>query len=112
MALTIFVPDTSWSRQLVSLDGKSYIFEISYNERSTRWYIDISLSGTEVINSIKALENINMTGRYNLIDFDHGELFCVNLKKTSDPVGRDNFGIGKDYELIYLTNQEIIDLGV
>ena len=112
MALTIVVPDTSWSRQVVALDGKSYIFEISYNERSTRWYINISLSGTEVINSIKALENINMTGRYNLINFDHGELFCVNLKKTADPVGRDNFGIDKDYELIYLTNEEITTLGV
>lgn len=107
MALKITIPDTSWSSQLVSLSGKSYIFEISYNERSTRWYINITLSGEEVINSLKAIESVNMTGRYNLINFDHGELFCVRFKQTSDPVGRDNFGVGKDYELVYLTNEEI-----
>ncbi len=110
MALKITIPDTSWSSQLVSLSGKSYIFEISYNERSTRWYINVTLAGEEVINSLKAIENINMTGRYNLVKFDHGGLFCVRFKKTTDPVGRDNFGLGKDYELIYLTNSEITTL--
>jgi len=111
MPLSINIPDTAWSSPIVSLSGRSYTFEITYNSRSTRWYINISLSGTEVINSLKVLENLDITGRYNLVNFDHGSLSCVRFKNTAEPVGRDNFGIDKDYELIYLTNEEITSLG-
>lgn len=112
MAVSIFIPNTPWSRQTVSLSGRNYIFEVSYNERSKRWYIDISLSGSDVVNSVKVMENYDLTGRYCLQDFPDGELFCARLRETSDPVGRDNFGIGKDYELLYLTLEEIEQLGL
>ena len=111
MAVSITVPDTPWSSQLVSLSGKSYEFELTYNSRSSRWYLTISLSGVNIINSLKVIEGVDMTGRYLISEFSDGRLYCGQSRKTSDPVGRDNFGVGKDYGLVYLTNEEIIALG-
>lgn len=112
MAVSITIPDTAWSRQVVSLSGSSYVFETRYNERSSRWYINITLGGVSVINSLKVVENVNLTGRYLLDNFNDGNLFCIKIKETAEPAGRDNFGIGKDYELWYLTNEEIETLGI
>lgn len=111
MALSINIPDTPWSRQNISLAGKTYRFTFTYNERSKRWYLEISLGSKTIISSVKIIEGVDLIGRYVLDDFDHGKLFCAPQKQTSDTVGRDNFGIGKDYELFYFTNEELEQLG-
>lgn len=109
MAVSIPIPDTGWTRQIVSLSGKSYVFDIQYNTRSLRWYINLELNGQQIINSLKVIENINLTGRYLIDDLSEGNLYCVRVKETSEPAGRDNVGLGKDYELLYLTNEEVVE---
>jgi len=45
--------------------------------------------------------------KYALLDFDHGELVVFKMKQTDEPLGRDNFGNGKAYELLYVSREEL-----
>ena len=107
MALTLPVPSGAYSIQEVTLAGKNYVFTYAYNERDSRWRLDISFQDTVVKLGIKIIENQALLARYRLENFDHGELFCLRRLDDGNPVGRDNFGIGKPYELIYVNNDEL-----
>ena len=108
MAVRVNVPEAAWASQEVTLNGVTYGFTFKYNNTDSRWRLTLSQSGTEIISSIKVMENQALTSRYTRDEFNHGELFCFRFKDDGLPVGRDNFGIGKAYELLYLSN---IDLG-
>lgn len=108
MPVSIPTPNTANTKQSITLGGKEYEFTQKFNERDSRWRLSISLSGEVIISGIKLVENRRLLSRYILSDFDHGDLFCMRRKSTSEDVGRNNLGIGKEYELIYLTNEELI----
>jgi len=107
MALSIPTPDYPSTKQNVTLAGRDYELTIRFNERDSRWRLSISLNGVVVISGIKLVENRRLLSRYILPDFNHGDLFCMRRKSTKDPVGRKNLGIGKEYELIYFSNEEL-----
>ena len=107
MPLKINIPNTSWSEQSVSLGGIEYQFVFSFNGRDERWRLSILRQGTSVKAGVKLMENQLLLNRYTLTDFDHGDLFCVRLKKDNLPVGRENLGFGKPYEIVYFTNEEL-----
>jgi hypothetical protein len=107
MALTIDTPTAPWADQSLTLGGKKYTFTYSYNERDSRWRLDISLAGAAVISGVKVMENQFLLGRYILPDFDHGDIVCVRFEDDGNPVGRDNLGLGKPYVLQYYTNDEL-----
>ena len=112
MALEVVVPNTAaWTTQDITLSGVKYDFVYEYNTRDSRWRFDIySTSGSPVITGVKIMENQSLLSRYLLPDFDHGDIFCVRVLETSDPVGRDNLGSGLAYSLFYLTTAEIAEL--
>lgn len=110
MPLIIDTPSSSWSQQDVTLGGKKYTFVYKYNSRDERWRLSISIGGTEIISSVKVMENQLLLGRYILPDFDHGDLACVRSEDDGKPVGKDNLGAGKPYELLYFTNEELAEL--
>lgn len=109
MPLKINVPDSGWSEQNISLNGVTYRFEFHFNGRDERWRMDIYLEDTPVIKGIKIMENQSLLGRYNLEDFDHGDIFCFRMEEDGNPVGRDNLGISKPYQLVYYSNDEILN---
>ena len=111
MPLKISIPDSSNATSDISLGGINYTFGFYYNSRDQRYRIDIYEGTTPVIIGLKVVENTILTYKYDLPDFDHGELVVFQFKDTSAPVGRDNFGIDKAYELIYFTNEELLALG-
>jgi hypothetical protein len=111
MALKINVPDSANTQSNVSLGGSNYLFDFTFNDRDGRYRLTISLNGESVISGLKLIENVIITQKYDLPDFDHGELLLVKIKDTTDPAGRNNIGIGKAYELIYLSNEELAALG-
>ena len=51
-----------------------------------------------------------LLGRFRLANFGHGDLIVYRAQEDGQDVGRDNFGIGKAYELLYVTNDEIITI--
>lgn len=111
MALKINVPPVAWSEQDVSLDGKLYRFVFSFNGRDRRWRMSIYHNGATVVQGVKIMENQWLvTLPYDPPEFRHGDILCARLRQDGEPVGRDNLGFGKSYELIYYTTAEIAAL--
>lgn len=108
MALNIPIPNSSYSEQEVSLSGVKYNFIFRYIGRDQRWRIDIFDNNKDpIIHGIKIMENQDLTGRYNLPSFSNGNLYCLRVKQDLTPVSRDNIGLGKAYNLLYFSNEEI-----
>jgi len=110
MPTRIPVPNTSFATQIVSLGGESYEFTFRYNERSERWKLDISTTdGVVVRNGITLVEGIFFTEHLILPEFDHGMLGVLQLKAADRKASRHNLGIDRQYELIYISYDELQD---
>ena len=110
MSLSISVPTSPSERSIITLSGSEYEFFFNFNTRDSRWRLSIKQGNTSIVSGIKIVESQDLLGRYLLEGFSHGNLYCIRFKEDGEPVGRDNFGIDKAYELVYLTNQEIVDI--
>lgn len=110
MPLSIDVPEEAWSSSNVSLAGTTYSFRYSFNNRDERWRLSIYIGARAIITGVKIMENQLLLRNYGLDDFSHGDLACVRAKQSSFPVGFDNFGRDKEYELVYYSNEEIQEL--
>ncbi len=108
--LSINIPDSADADQNITLGGLDYKFTTRYNTRDSRWRLSISRQDVSVIDGIKIMKNQDLLNGYLLAEFSHGTLFCLRLKDDNLPVGRDNLGIDKAYELIYATNLEVENL--
>ena len=108
MALSIPTPDSPNLKQNVTLGGVEYEFLTSFNSRDSGWRLSIFRESEVVILGVKIVENTRLLSRYILESFNHGDLSCIRRKSTTDPVGRNNLGIGKEYELIYTSNEELL----
>lgn len=100
-----------------NLEGNTYYFHVYYTERDDSWRVvvyDKNNNPTSDKNDVvplldlgKMMPDSSLTKRYRWLDA--GGLFCVNMtfESSNDSVGRYNFGTGKKYQLLYLTNEEI-----
>lgn len=110
MALKIPVPASSWSTQAITLGGLDYTFEYQYNSRDERWRLSIYFNNEPVILGLKIMENQLLLANYLLADFDHGDIICLRIKDDGLPVGRNNLGFGKSYELVYVGYDEVVEI--
>ncbi|EHZ8238423.1 hypothetical protein K6R49_003725 [Escherichia coli] len=117
MAYSINVPDNEWSSQTVTLGEVSLIVEFRYQTRTGRWYLTLSspITGEIYLSQRKLVGNMLTTAFTSIPGFT-GELFCEhvygNLSDKDNSYGiyptRNNFGRGKEFELKYLTNDELV----
>jgi hypothetical protein len=106
--LRIPIPDTAYSSEQVTLNGQTFIFTFRYNERSERWKLDIEDSFENlIIAGLTLVENISLTSHLNLLDIFDGDLYCVKLEAGEERLGRNNVGVGKTHELIYVGANEL-----
>lgn len=114
MALKIRVPDSAYHTQSINLGGNTYNITFKYNTSDSAWYIKLSqLDGTPITSDIKVMPNQNLTGRFPVYTpLPNGNLWCRRAKNDFRPIDRNNFGIGKTYELVYLTIEEEIEAGI
>lgn len=111
MPVLIDVPTTStYVRQNIVLNGLNYVFSYKFNSRDERWRLSIYRNDEAIVESIKILENQFLLGQYILDGFE-GDILCFrSLESTDKPVTLGTLGIGKDYELIYYTLQDLLEL--
>lgn len=112
--IEIIIPSVTHSSQVVSLDNRVFTLEIKWNSRNESWYMSL-YDAQEIqtyISGIKIEPNQNLTTRYNIPNLIRGNIFCIRTKNTTNPIGRDNFGVGKEYSLFYLRDDifEGVDL--
>jgi hypothetical protein len=110
VAVVLPVPDVSWATTGISLGGTDYSLTYSYNERDSRWRLDIEDAIGGIIFGVKIMESQSLLSPYILARFDHGDIVCVRVEEDNKPVGRKNIGIDLPYELIYFSNTEIEEL--
>ena len=99
--IRIKVPSTPNTEIQVPLDGRLYDLHFTYNNTTKRWYLSIYYNGSLIAGSLKVVEYVNLINKVNPAVLDGG-LYVVKFQQTEEPCSRDNFGIGKAYELVYL----------
>tara|TARA_R110000851_G_scaffold74984_3_gene165297 strand:- start:548 stop:892 length:345 start_codon:yes stop_codon:yes gene_type:complete len=107
MPVSITIPDASNFDMEVSLSGETYNFQLNYNSVVGRYSLGIGYQGVSLIRGLLMIEDTSPTFKYDLPLLSSGELLVVKFKEDENICGRDNFGNGKSYELVYVTNEEI-----
>ena len=112
--LLINVPSTAYESQEVVLGETTYNLLFKFNTEDQAWYISVrDASLNTLISDIKVMPNQNLTEAYNYLGLiPEGDLWCRRSKRTEAPVGRDNFGVGLSYELVWISSQESIQRGI
>lgn len=114
-------PDQTYQEKLVTLNGKSLYLTIAYNTSDDlldnglgAWYIDIAdRNKQEVVSGIKILPIQNLTARYlQLHKMLGGDIWCVNIKDSSAEISRTNFGTDSQFQLWYMTEEEMQNYGI
>lgn len=101
--IKINIPDSAWSTARMSLGEDLYEVEFKYNSRDERWRISLFYQGEPVIRGLKLMENFPLTYRYVLDNWQKdNDFYAVRVKQDGLMVGRDNTGIGKSYELVFV----------
>jgi hypothetical protein len=114
MAVLIKVPDSPWSSQRIPLKGETFLFVFKFNTRDESWNLDIQTTlENPIISGIKIMPNQNLTFRQKYkTQLPSGNLWCIRSKNNFSPIGRENLGIDKTYELMWLTPEEEEEFGI
>lgn len=96
-----------------TIEGNLYYFHVYYNQRWERWQVVLYNKDNNPLSTPdptplkdlgKMMPNSALTWRYKIFD---GEIVCVDtLSDGKTSVGKDNFGAGLQYQLVYFTEQE------
>jgi hypothetical protein len=104
-------PTTGYSAVTVSMNGETAILEYRWIERTSRWKLNIlDVNGNYLVKGIVLVENFSMTSHLSVINkkFD-GFLGTVKLSSGDALLGRNNLGVNKTHELIFMTYDEYVD---
>lgn len=114
MATNIKVPNSAWHTQEISVEGSLLNITFKYNTADAGWYISLStINDNLILGDTKVMPNQSLTGRYKYLEgLPSGNLWCVRRKNDFSPISRDNLGIGKTYELWWLSAAEEEEVGV
>lgn len=104
----VSTPVISYATNKTSLNGETYNLTYRFNERTSRWKLDLAKDDTTpIVSNLTLVEDQILNDHLTLPDFGEG-LLIVNKSRTTDELcGRDNLGIGKDYELLFSTKTEL-----
>lgn len=108
MAKRIKVSERPYFNQDVILGGRTYNLLFKFNDSDKSWYISLRDSfKNDLLSGIKILPNQNLTEVFSYKDLLlGGNIWCLKSKATKEPLGLDNLGIDKSYELFWLTTED------
>ena len=95
------------------IEGQVYFLHCYFNKRGSAWQAVLYDKNNNPYNSEaeplldlgKMMPNSALTWRYNIFK---GELVCVDTEGFGkDSVAQGNFGDGKQYQIIYFSEEEI-----
>lgn len=77
----------------VDLDGSTYFFELSWNERTSMWTLIISNAEKNVIlGAIPLMVNSNLLERFKIAELPPGTLALLDLSGTNLEAGKSDLG--------------------
>jgi hypothetical protein len=111
MAFTIPVVDLNSQSIESTLDGILYYIILDWNETGQYWSMAIRNSAyITLIDGISVSANFGLTKQFRYEDMPPGELVAQSYYVRNGPIPRDGF-ITRTYDLIYYTQQDLLDLG-
>ena len=107
--IEISVPDTANSRQNTQIDGTSLIIKFRYLERNKGWEISVfDINGSAIIAGCRIQPDVLLFDRHGFGDrLPDGVFACLKVRATDEVLGRDNFGVGKDYNMFFFSQSEL-----
>lgn len=106
--IRIPVPDIAYSTVLINMGGETFALTFRFNERMGRWKVDISKAdGTVVRNGITLIEGALPTAHLNLDELSTGSIGVFQVEATDERASRNNLGIDKAFELVYIDSSEL-----
>ncbi len=91
--------------QQMDLDGQTYIFTFSWNNRDTAWYMSITtLEEEQIADGIKLVLGVELLQVTGLPGIPPGEIWAINLSPL-ERIGRNDIGVIVD--LIYVPAAEV-----
>lgn len=107
--LRIDVPDLAKSIQPVTLDKVDFYLGFNYNTRNGKWTVDLYDEDKNLLVAGAGLQGGYVIFAQQLYNpsFPAGILSLVNTTSFLEPVGRDNVGTGKTWELVYIGEAEL-----
>lgn len=101
-----------WS-QITTLDGVDFELDFRYNKREECYYLQILLPDqTVVAQGIKLVSNYMLLQAYASSIAPIGELFCATFGNDDSPAELGELGPGQRVELMYITREEMVALGL
>lgn len=105
--LRLPVPDSSNATVPITLGGMLYDFVFELNAIDKVLRMSIYYQSRLIIGSLDLKTGALLLKKHALPDFDHGDLLLFRVKKTSQPPTKGNIGIDREYELLYLTTEDL-----
>lgn len=107
--IKIPVPSKTNTEIKVPLSGKTYSLYFTYSRVSERHYLSIYRGSELLVAGVKLIDGSMLLGKYT-IEQINGDMFVAKLIDTTEPPTRNNIGIGKNYELIFVSSDELREL--
>lgn len=106
LALPTYVdPFYSYS---IRLEGKSYVFEFSYNQREDTWFFNVALEdGTVLAQGVKVVCKINLLRKFADVRLPPGLLVALPNGNDASPPGLEELGEDRRVTLTYFTSDEV-----
>ena len=112
MPILIEVADLNSQSIEATLDDVLFYIIIDWNDSGKYWEMGIRNSSYRtLVDGICMVTNYPLTYQFRYSDMPSGELVLVVTQKHDGAMGRDAFAKGL-CQLLYYTEQELIDLGV
>lgn len=94
----------SFSQQ-IDLDGQTYVFTFSWNNRESAWYLGLTtLEEEQITDGIKLVLGMELLKRTARPGIPPGELYCMALGQDQATIGRNDMGV--TVSLIYVPEAE------
>jgi hypothetical protein len=107
MAISFNVPNSPHTSYLTTIENETFRFVFRWSTRAEVWHLDIFASdGTSLTRGAKLVPD---TPLLTTIDTraPEGWLVVINNTSNQDVPSRENIGVGKDFELMYFTLEEL-----
>lgn len=113
MPQTIAIDGTlDWYTAEVTLEGVSYLFELAWNTRDSRWYLSLyDAAGVALASSIPIVVDFPLLRRFRGAAFPPGYLLALDTTDQGHEIAEQE-DLGGRVQLVYLTEAEVEDLDV
>jgi hypothetical protein len=92
------------------LDDTLFYIVLNWNESNHNWEMSIRNSAySTILAGISLVPNYPLTYQFRYTEMPPGELMVISAKYRNGPIPRNGFE--QDYELVYITQGELIEWG-